>query len=201
MAGLLLLLAFVPTAFLFLGWWIDGADEPENADLIVVLAGLPSRPLYAADLYKKGIASSIWTSRPYRRPDEKNLLDLGVKYQVEEDLNREILEKKGVPKDAIHLYGNGVVSTFEEALALSRATDVVGKKLLLVTSRWHARRARIIFARALPNTTILAAGTPYESFTRQWWKDHILARRVILEAVKALYYTIGGRSVSGIDKN
>lgn len=197
-AGLLFALFSLPAAFLFMSWWIDGADEPEPADLIVVLAGLPSRPLYAAELYAKGLAPEVWTSRPYRRPDEQILLDLGVRYQLEEDLNREILEKKGVPKENIHLYGNGVVSTFEEALALSKALDVTGKTLLIVTSRWHARRARLIFRRALPDSRIIVAGSPHESFTRRWWRDHILARSVVMEAVKTLYYALGGRSTSVI---
>ena len=201
MAGLLLAVAAIPAFFVFMGWWIDGADEPQKADMIVVLAGLPSRALYGADLYNQGIAPSVWTSRPYRRPDEEQLLSLGVKYQLEEDLNREILLKKGVPPGKVHLYGDGVVSTFEEALALGKATDVDGKTLLVVTSRWHARRARLIIKRALPNTKVLVTGTPYESFTRRWWRDHILARSVVMEAVKTLYYAIGGRSVSGIDKN
>lgn len=196
-----MLLAAVPTAFLFIGWWIDGADKPQSADMIIVLAGLPSRTLYGADLYEKGLAKSVWTSRPYRLPHEQKLLDLGVNYQVEEDLNKEILLKKGVPLTAIHLYGDGVVSTFEEALALARETNVTGKTLLVVTSPWHTRRARIIFKRALPKTTVLVVGTPYESFTRKWWTNHILARSVILEAVKTIYYILGGRSVSGLDKN
>lgn len=183
------------------GWWLDYSDKPAKSDLIVVLAGSPARPFYAADLYRGGFAPEIWLSRPYRAPAERMAVEAGVLFPAEEEINRQILVKRGVPPERIRLFGEAVVSTANEALALKKALDPKGKRILVVTSRYHARRARYILRTTLPGAEIRVVATPYEKFTRKWWSSHAMARAGVLETAKWIYYLLGGRFVSSsLDK-
>ncbi len=182
-----------------IGWFLDCSDEPEPADLMVVLAGGFARPFYAADLFHEGIAPEIWLTRPYRGPGIKLALEAGVRIPTEESINREILLKRGVPSSRIHLYGREVMSTANEAASLGRAVDLRGKRVLVVTSRTHARRARWVFRTSLPGVEIRVTATPYEGFTRKWWTQQFLARAAVLETSKTLYYLFGGRFMSSLE--
>ena len=182
-----------------LGWWIDYSEPPRKADLMVVLAGSYSRPLYAADLYTQGLAPEIWLARVHRPPADLRVVSLGVALPAEEETNRQILLKSGVPASAVRLYGTGVMSTANEASSLSRAADTRGKTVLLVTSRYHARRAGWIFRSALQGADVVVSATPHEEFTRRWWTRQVLARNAILECSKALFYLLGGRFLSPLE--
>lgn len=178
---------------------MDCAPPPAKADMIVVLGGSPTRPLHAADLYREGYAPEVWVPRPYRGSAAEQLKKLGAQPEPEEELYRRILLKKGVPAAAIRVYGDGVMSTSDEALSLRREARLDGKRLLLVTSPWHARRARWIFRRELPEAEVSVAATPYEEFTRRWWTRQALANAAILETAKLAYYLLGGRFLSRLE--
>jgi uncharacterized SAM-binding protein YcdF (DUF218 family) len=181
------------------GWFIDFSDVPRKADMIVVLAGAYSRPFYAADLYREGLAPEIWLSRPYRPPSELKAVSLGVPIPAEEENNRAILLRLGVSADKIHLYGASTMSTANEAVAFRRAADPRGKTVLVVTSRWHARRAKWVFRHDLPGARVLVCATPYEEFSRRWWSSQDLARGAIMESAKMLYYLLGGRFLNPLE--
>ncbi|MBI2361777.1 MAG: YdcF family protein, partial [Elusimicrobia bacterium] len=76
----------------------------------------------------------------------------------EEELDRAILLKRGVPASAIHFYGDGVSSTFLEAEAFKAAARPEGKKVLVLTSRYHARRAKLIFRKVLAGSEVRMFG-------------------------------------------
>jgi len=181
------------------GWFIDFSDEPRKADMIVVLAGAASRPFYAADLFKRGLAGEVWLSRPYRSPADLKAVSIGVNIPAEEENSRAILLRSGVPAGRIHLYGDSIMSTANEAAALRRAANPSGKTVLVVTSRWHARRAKWVFRHDLPEADVLVCATPYEEFSRRWWSSQDLARAAVLESAKMLYYLLGGRFISSIE--
>lgn len=177
---------------LAVGWWMDYSDEPEMCDVLVVLAGDYARPFHGADLYLKGFAPGVWLVRPYRPIPEALVDQAGIPLPREEDVNREILLRKGVPADKIHLYGDGAVSTVTEARMLGSSVDVRGKKILVVTSRWHARRAARIFRDVLKGAaSVKVVGTPYEPFTRRWWTQRDLAVPAVLETAKTVFYLLG----------
>ena len=176
-----------------LGWWIDFSDEPVKSDIIVVLAGGYTRSPYAGELYAQGYAPDIWISQPKRSTALLKLDAIGVRLPTEESITRQILLKMKVPESRIHLYGRDVLSTADEALALRREFPFQDRKILVVTSRFHARRARLTFRRILPEADIRVTATPYESFTRRWWKDKELASNAILEVFKTAYFLTGGR--------
>jgi uncharacterized SAM-binding protein YcdF (DUF218 family) len=189
----LALAASARLALFAVGWWIDFADTPVKSDVIVVLAGDYSRPAYAAELFVQGYAPEVWLSRP-RRPSALVQLDkLDIRLPREEDVNREILLKRGVPKERIRFYGRDVNSTADEAAALREEFPPHGKRILVVTSRFHARRTLLIMRRIIPEAEVRVAATPYEDFDRRWWKNKELAQNGPSELLKTVYFLLGGR--------
>lgn len=169
---------------------------PKQADVGVVLAGDFSRALYASDLYHRGFVPKVWLSRPERERPLRQLDVLGVPYPRQEEVSRAVLLRQEVPADRIELFGNGVASTIEEARAvaefLGQRPDI--RSILLITSRFHARRAEAIFRTILkdhPHLEIQAVGSPYDGFVvDQWWKDRDSARQVVLETAKWLLFWV-----------
>jgi len=169
---------------------------PRQADVGIVLAGDFSRALYAADLYHHGFVPRVWLSRPERERILRQLDALGVPYPRQEEVSRAVLLQKEVPSDHIELFGNGVVSTIEEARAVA---ELLGQRpdihsLLLVTSRFHVRRSEAIFRRILKDHSQLeihAVGSPYDGLVvDHWWKDRDSARQVVLETAKWLLFWV-----------
>lgn len=180
--------------FQFVGWWMDGGpDDPAPSDLILVLCGSFARPMHAADLYAKGYARQVWLGRCRSSPGDAEVRELGVRLPAEEEVFQEILLRKGVKAKDIRLYGQDVNSTAQEALALGRQLQARGKRILMVTSRFHCRRARLTFRRLLPDAEILCSPTPYEPHDRRWWRRKDLAVNAVLEGVKTLFFLAGGR--------
>ena len=153
------------------GIWLIPADKPiEQADVIVVLAGGYERTLYAADLYNQGYAPKVWISRSARENISLQLAKLDINLPREEDIHREILLRKKVPVNAIEFFGEGSVSTIEEAHVLRAKISNARLKLIIVTSPAHLRRAGLITSNALRDTGISTQmlPTPYENFDPQW---------------------------------
>lgn len=200
-AGIFLLLALGLIAVVALGAsqaarWLLTAESPVKADAIVVLAGEPARAFYAADLYRQGFADKIFISKPVRLPGLRMLDDLGVPFPRSEEIYRQVLIKKGVPDRNISFFGEGSISTLEEALAIRALMRGKNGRLLIVTSPYHTRRTGMIFRDVLPDTGITVLSTTYESFPANWWKDQDTARNVLLEMAKILYYRLGGAFVA-----
>lgn len=168
-------------------------DAPQRADAIVVLGGEAVRAFHAARLYRDGFAPLIYIDKPAVSPGDEKIRAAGIVLLREEELVRQILLKSGVPETALRYYGP-TKSTAEEALLLSR--NFAGKRcdLLVVTSPYHARRARMIIRDALPSPCVITVvGTPDEPVYDAWWRDQDAARFVLLESAKILFYKLGGR--------
>ena len=197
--GLFLLAVFVAAAVgaaVGLGYvadWLSIADQPQKADAILVLGGSFTRPFEAADLYRRGFARKIYISAPAREHQYQVLDEAGIPYPREEEVVREVLVKKGVPANAIDLLGNNLISTAAEAQAARAVFAGRAPRLLVVTSAYHLRRARMIFADSLPAARIRMIATSYDPLPSSWWKDQNAARNVLLELAKIAYYKLGGR--------
>ena len=194
----LLTLAFIVlliVGFVYAGSLLVVEVAPHHADVGLVLAGNFGRAMYAADLYQRGFIPRIWISRPEREKLLVQLDTLGVPYPREEEISRAVLLKKGVPEDRIEVIGDGVSSTIAEARLVA---DFLEKRsgirsLLIITSRFHVRRAEAIFQYVLRprfQVEIFVVGTPYDGFVAdRWWADRDSARQVVLETAKiALFW-------------
>lgn len=192
-------LALVAAALLLAGAWLTREDDlsglsPEQpAAAIAVLGGSPFRPLHAADLYARGLAPLIYVSAPVRAKDVALLESVGAAPLPQEEVYRRLLMARGAPEAAIRIFGQGLVSTAREAEELTRELGPGPGTLIVVTSPYHALRARLTFRRDLPGWRVLVTGTPYEPFPARWWTTQQTALKVLSETAKLAYFLLGGR--------
>ena len=197
--GLLTILALITgiIAFPVLGRWLQYQNGPEKADIIVPLGGDLHRLITAAELYKEGFAPKILLGNQRARPPSPLipiLVEMGYRYPQIEPLEFQIrvLEHLGVPRSAIESFGKELDSTAEEAEALKRLLDNQSATVLLVTSSYQARRAKIIFERRMPHYQLLIVWAQEERLPRQWWSDKDSAVTTVTEIAKLLHYFAGG---------
>lgn len=167
---------------LFADRWRYEADQPRRSDAIIVLAGAADRARYAADLYLRGYAPSVYLVRPTDRSSPP-----------EEVANRDILLKSGVPEEAVRIFSVAAVNTLAEAHVSLATLPAEVKTVLVVTSPEHVRRARMIFTDVLAGrgVGVTVVATPSERYPRPWWSDKASARQSVRELIKAVLYTLG----------
>lgn len=181
--------------FGYTGRWLSAADAPRQADAIVVLGGAFERTIYAADLYASGYARRIYLSDPAPEASRNLLDEFGIRIPSEHEISKTILRKKGVAAEDIYGFPGIALSTADEAELLKQMFAGQRLSILVVTSPYHVRRARMIIENAMANTQIRAffVATPYERYATNWWSDQDSARYTILEIAKIIYYFAGGR--------
>ncbi len=197
-----IIISFIVTIFLlfsllsgFIGfsgcWLLQGVGTPKRSDVIVILGGELTRAFYAADLYLEGYAPKIYISR--RRLFESEILLKGLNIMVPraEELNRQVLLKKGVPDKDIFIFGKSSVSTVEEAEELKKIFKGKDYHFLIVTSPYSVKRAKMIFKDKIKDSEIIVVPTTYEKLPKRWWASKGSAQAVILELTKILFYKLG----------
>src|SRR5271165_7191584 len=94
------------------GRWLVREDPLSAADVIVVLSGsMPYRAEEAGKIFAKGYAPEVWISLP-ERPAE--LERLGIRFVGEEEYDREVLIRMGVPNAAVHIFPAPIANTEQE---------------------------------------------------------------------------------------
>jgi uncharacterized SAM-binding protein YcdF (DUF218 family) len=155
------------------GRWLTREDPPAHADVIVALSGgLPYRAEAAAELYKQGYAPEVWISKP-EGPQEA-LAALGIQFIGEEEYNREIAVKLGVPASDIKILPDFVINTEQEMVEISREMRRTGKhSLIIVTSPEHTRRVRALWRKFAGNDlTLVVRVAPDDPFDADhWWTN------------------------------
>ncbi|MFN2577914.1 MAG: YdcF family protein [Pyrinomonadaceae bacterium] len=168
--------------------------ELPAADAIVVLSGSSTyveRAAWAAQLYREGRAPLIvltndglisgWDHREERNP-----------YYYELSMRR--LQQQGVPGDDITVTPGQALGTYEESLLVrDYATAHKLKRLLIVTSGYHSRRALWSMRRACEGSGIVVginsapAGWQTPS-PWAWWRKRWGWKIVAGEYLKIIYY-------------
>jgi len=168
-------------------------DAPlQKADLIFVLNGdYNTRPFYASDLYKQGLAPLVLIAQAESSPAELlGLEDNPTRIAVR------VMELKGIPvQNVLVLKENGpVTSTFDEARALRTYVEAHEvHSVILLTSEFHTRRARWVFERELRGLPVRleVAGAPHIGFNAgNWWQSENGLIYVNNEYIKLLFYWI-----------
>jgi uncharacterized SAM-binding protein YcdF (DUF218 family) len=166
----------VPLAASGIGHWLVIADPLDTARAVVVLSGrVPFRAMAAAAIHRDGWAPEVWISRPARTPEELAMRRIGIMdVVVEEERNRQVLERSGVPPGAIRLLGPGVLNTMEEIELIAREARRAGAdRLILVTSKTHSRRVKATW-RALVGeapAVIVRHSTEDHYDPDRWWRQ------------------------------
>jgi uncharacterized SAM-binding protein YcdF (DUF218 family) len=196
-AGLLTILALLVAigTFMFLAPLLQYQDQPERADYIVPLAGDGERLIKAAELYKQGLAPKILLSNEQIRPLSRSQeIAAKIGYPPTDPLKYrlQLLQYFEVPDRDIESFGDGLISTLEEAEALKQFLGSPRGTIILVTSPYQARRAKIIFERMMPNVHWIILWPPEERLSDRWWSNQDSALRAVSEVAKLLYYLAGG---------
>ena len=179
------------------GWYLVEEEAPVSADAIVVLSGsFPDRILEAVALYQDGFAPRIILCRAPPNSAVRRLRALGVRVPWGGERNRAVAEQLGVPPEAITIVDRAGGSTFTEALEILRYVHERGyQSFLLVTSKYHSRRAARIY-RYLGGDSLRIISRPArdDGFRPdRWWHDRLSIRRVIIEYQKLLVFLLYDR--------
>ena len=193
-AALLVLLISL-YAFSRLGSFLVVEDPLVKADAIFVLGGTRfERPLEAVDLYKEGWAPRIFLFRQVKDWGEVELLQRGFDFPLESDVQADALRRMGVPAEALAVLGEKD-NTKEEAQEIhDQVTQHQWKSVIVVTSKQHTRRARLVLSRRLRDTGALVTmrSSRYDrTNTAQWWRDRPTLRFTLFESQRLLGYWIG----------
>jgi uncharacterized SAM-binding protein YcdF (DUF218 family) len=170
--------------------WIV-SDPVTPADAVVVLGGGANvRPFVAADLYAKGLVHKILLSQVKDEPS----VSIGA-IQSQTKLNLMVLQKLGVPDDAIELLGNGNKNTRDEAVALKDWAERHTASAFIVPAEvFFARRVRWIFQREFSGTTVrieVPSFDPPSGYSRSdWWKTEEGVIVFQNEVLKYFYYRL-----------
>lgn len=171
-------------------WVIDAPSA--HADALLLLGDdnfYADRATHAAELIRHGVAPVVVASGRRLRPGA------GVVELQEHDLI-----ERGVPKDKIIRFPHDADSTLEEAVALVKlCSERHFRSVIVVTSNYHARRARYIFGKVFPPTiAVSVAGAHDGDFDPEhWWekrKSQELFMHEVVGMMVALQEGAGPRS-------
>lgn len=165
------------------------ADSPVPADAILVLNGAPFRSVRAAQLYHAGYAPRVLIVRGQPLPPVLR----GIQAQ-ETDMAVAVLRREAVPDSAIRIIEprRPVTSTREEAeafVAFARANGI--RRILLVTSEFHSRRARWSLRHVAGGAQLDIVSTPAPDWgfgPEDWWRSESGLITVVEEFLKFAYY-------------
>ncbi|MGA8143190.1 MAG: YdcF family protein [Candidatus Acidiferrales bacterium] len=144
-------------------WVVD--ESPQVSDAIVILSDDDFdavRASRAADLFRASWAPRIVASGRSLRP-----------YASIAELMQRDLTDRGVSPGAVVRFPNRARNTLEEAGAVSEFLSSHGwKKIIVVTSNYHTRRARFIYEHALaPGTELRVVAAPDPAYDpNSWWR-------------------------------
>lgn len=182
-----------------LGYFLICEQSPQKADVIVALNGRDvERSLAAVDLFQKGYANLIVLGRGGEQAGSEEFSK-----RVSSDFDRKIffqraIEAMGIPKNSFKLIGDGVTSTYDEALTTKQFLKESGyRSMLLVTSKWHSKRAYLTFKSVFKDDgaiRITIYPSKYDTFSPDtWWKNKNDAVLVFYEYVRLIYYFLSFR--------
>jgi uncharacterized SAM-binding protein YcdF (DUF218 family) len=193
-AAALIAVLLGPTVLGAAGRYLVEEDAPRRADAIVVLTGsYPDRILEAVALYKDGYAPRIILCREPENSGFRRLRELGVHVPKLFELNQSVAEQLGVPASAIAVVGRPAGSTYSEAeLVLEHVLQHGDRSILLVTSKYHSRRAARIYRHlAAGRVQVIVRPAREDDFQpERWWRDRASTRRVVIEYQKLLTFLL-----------
>ena len=167
-----------------LGAYLVHAGPPQKADAALVLAGdgWGHRILTAAQLARDGFVPKVLVSGPD-----------GAYGLYECDLAIPFAVKHGYPEPFFVHMENSARSTVAEAQALLPVIRRMGlRRIIVVTSNFHTRRAGAIYRKLAPDLTILVVAAPDENFTPDgWWHNREGQKTFVVEWEKTIAHWIG----------
>ena len=169
----LLLLLLVGAALFFPGPFLTVDSGPVRADVLVLLGGgSRERPERTAELFKEQVAPRIIVSGA-----------------GDCEINRHLLVAAGVPAKLIALENKSTTTKENAQLTIKWLREQKLKRVVLVTSWYHSRRALACFRHYAPEIQFYSRPSYFAS-ARADWAHNRIGHRVRLEYVKLLGYWI-----------
>ena len=144
-------------------WVMDEPATPSDALIVLGDDNYPAdRAFHAADLYRSGVAHTVVASGRLLRQN------VSIADVMEHDL-----ESFGVPAASIVKLSSRAQNTKEEAAEVTKMVEARGwKRILIVTSNYHARRTKFIYSRTLPaGISFRVSGARDSEFDpTRWWE-------------------------------
>ena len=195
---ILLALAALATVWFLVygGRYLQHEDPLQRSDAIFVLAGTRAeRLLEGADLYKEGHAPVIVLSPGRPEPGEHLLRQRGIRFPSNVELERDVLLQMRLPPAAILATEGYVDNTAQEANLLRALVKAHGwRRVIIVTSKYHTRRAAFAFRRGLEGTgaqVVMRASRYDSSDPARWWRYRADFRFASSEWQKLVAYRLG----------
>ena len=174
-------------------WWV--IDEPAaSADAIIVLGDdnfYADRATRAAELSRQQVAPVVVASGRRLRPSA------GFSELIEHDLI-----ERGVPKEKIVRFAHDASDTIEESEALRKlALDRHWKSVIVVTSNYHTRRVRYIFAKVFPQQIAVSVASARDGDfdPERWWEKRKSEKLFVHEFLGTLeaFWELHGKENGG----
>ena len=172
--------------------FLEVSDPLEKADAILVLGGGGGdRISEAAELYKRGFSGYLIISA--------GPLYAGVRVrEIGAEVEARDAVYLGVPAEHIYLEKEAL-STFENAtLTLPLIKKHGFKKIIVVTSPYHTRRASLVFKKRYrkEGIKVIIHPAPHSKYAKYskitWWTRHEDTQIVISEWMSLIYYFLRG---------
>jgi uncharacterized SAM-binding protein YcdF (DUF218 family) len=196
LAGIAALVCAAIIFFPFAGRYLFREDPLVHADAIFVLDGARAeRWMEAADLYQAGYAPVIVISPGRPEAAEVILKARGIRFPNNPSLARDALMQMGINAADVLLPDGSVDNTAQEAAMLHALATARGwRTVLVITSKYHSRRAAFAFRRELRGSpvSICLRTTRYDiSDPEHWWRHRADIRYVMSELQKLFMYRVG----------
>ena len=194
--GVLVILAIILAAWCSAPWtlpaaarFLDCSDPPQHSDYILLLGGdVGLRPFAAARLLHDGWAERVLITQPVLTSERFE------GQPTERGLTERILLHEGIALEQIIALPHDVLTTTDEAEALAEFLEAHPEATVTVlTSRYHTRRAKLIFGRELGERAgqLRFLGTPSDYFDESdWWRTEEGTRAYVLEYAKLAYNVV-----------
>ena len=177
------------------GRWLVIADPLEKSDAIVVLGGtMYERQLEAVDLLNEQWAPRIYLFREIADWGEAALIERGVPYLRAVDVQVDAMLKLGVAQDAIHVLDQANSTAQESTYVRDLATREKFSRLIVVTSKQHTRRTRMVMRRRLEplGVEVIVRPSRYDrADVDRWWANRGTLRFTLFEMQRLMGYWIG----------
>lgn len=165
-------------------------DPAEKADLMVVLSGGAfDRGNEGARLYKEGYAQHIICPGGNM---EEILLALGDTL-YESDVCKKNIVRNGIPDSLVTVLHYGTSTREEADTILGYCKEHHIKKIIVVTTLFHTRRAGSVYKKrfAAEGITVLMRGAHDTNYDEDhWWQSEYGMIALNNEYMKSLYYLI-----------
>jgi uncharacterized SAM-binding protein YcdF (DUF218 family) len=168
-----------------IGRFLVVEDALIHTHAAVVFGGhVPFRAMEAGRLFQQGWVDEVWLTQGAVFSDDRALEAYGISRPKEYEYSRAVLERMGVPPACIRVLPGHNANTAEEVQSVARAARDAGRgPVLVVTSKYHARRVRVIWKAlvgdAQPVLIRYTRDDPFDPDT--WWRATGTSKRVLYE--------------------